>query len=329
MRNPFITAAVLCGALALSGCGEVRVPINATMPATRIDLAKQGVKRIAVGEITASASGRNNADAATVIGDDLRAALVDLKRFEILDRTATNALLQEHKLNSSGLVNETTAATAGKFTGATALVVGNVSSYSAVSQLRTQQFKGANGQSETYYQRVTTASLAASFKLIDVETGRIIAIAPCTVTYEDTDPKARPGQTSSFVSSPPAEPDVTSLLASVRQNAVSQFVNQIAPHQVIDNAVLENDSDIPTMASGIKAAQIGEWAEAETIFLNATKAKPTSAAAFHDLGIAQRAQGKFAEATASFKSAFRIDGQSRYQAEIEKTKQFAAGDQQK
>lgn len=124
---------MLTGSLAIGliACNETRLPVTALLPATKIDLAKQGVKRIAIGDIqTTDQAG------AIALGEDLRAALVDLQRFEILDRATTADLLKEHKFNSSGLVNETTAVNTGKFSGATALVLGSLTGYRANSQRR-------------------------------------------------------------------------------------------------------------------------------------------------------------------------------------------------
>src|SRR5436190_457586 len=90
--------------LLLVACGNERITVQSTIPAHRVDLAGQGVKRIALGEI-AEGGAADRTGAAEALGDDLRGALVGLNRFEVLDRSAVQALLQEHQLNASGLVD--------------------------------------------------------------------------------------------------------------------------------------------------------------------------------------------------------------------------------
>jgi curli biogenesis system outer membrane secretion channel CsgG len=330
-----LVSLLLAGGMAFSlvACNETRLPVSALLPATKADLAKQGVKRIAIGDIqTVDQAG------ALALGEDLRASLVDLQRFEILDRAATAALLQEHKFNASGLVDESTTAATGKMTGATVLVMGSLTKYGFTTKLRTQSQTATDGKVYTFYQRVNSAAIEASFKLIDIETGKLIAVAPCTAQMTEVIPSHTtrnlfldtPAETrGEWTSEQPAEPDESTYLQQVRKVAVEKFVHQIAPYSVSFDVMLEDDSGVPTLQAGVKSAQVGEWADAEASFLAATQAKPTSAAAFYNLGIAQRSLGKFDAAIASFKAAFKLDQQKKYQADIALTKSMQAGDSQK
>ena len=346
LSSLLFTGALAFG-LTMSGCNEVRIPVNATMPATKVDLAKQGVKRIAIGEInTPRNAGTTQAG---IVGDDLRASLVDIGRFEILDRTAVSALLQEHSFTASGMADQSTTVASGNFKGATALIIGNLTGYNVDSQVNRlpRQVLSAQGAPMTvnFYQRVTTASVEVSFKLIDVETGKLIAVVPCTAKSRDVIPKSNRTQTpdyfglnegkapkedeGTFQETEPAEPDTTELMSEVRKKAVAQFVQAIAPYQISMNVVIENDSAIPGMDAGVRSAQLGDWPEAEASFQAAIKTKPDSPEAYYDLGIAQRSQGKFTEAIASFKAAFRLKAKALYQNEMVNTKKYAEGERQK
>lgn len=320
-----IRIAVLCTALALGlaalpAC-NARVPVTATLPAAKVDLFNQGVKRIAIGDIRFA--DRRQESTASEIGEELRAALVNLGRFEILERSAVDSLMQEHQLNASGLVNSDSAAQLGKFTGATALIVGQVTKYHAEQKLSSKVERTPEGP-KTWYQRNGTASLAVSFKIVDVQAGKVIAITP----YSDVLALQEPGR-DLWSSEAPAEINMDGVLLNLRQNAVSTFVRSIAPYQITFDVELESDSDLPALEEGNKSARIGEWAEAEASYRKAVELMPLHAGAHYNLGVALRSQGKFDAALAELKLAFKNKDSTKYQKEIDMTKRMAAGSLQK
>lgn len=314
------TAALLVMAVVLlSACGGPRVKINAALPATKIDLAKNGVKRIAIPDLQVT----TNSDpvGAIALGEDLRSELVSLGRFEILDRTAVQALLKEHQFNASGLVDSATAATDGKFTGATALIVGTVTTYDYTEELHRSQFNGADGRPVTGFQLRGNGSIQVAFKLVDVASGRLI-VATSSLASQAVQ---SPGRDEYTIGERPTPINHDALMASLRATAVQDFTRQIAPTPIQDEVTLETDDKIPSIAAGNQSAVLGEWAEARAQYQQATQATPPSAAAYYNLGIACRAQGDFPAAHAAFKEAFKLTNSQKYLKEIEKTKQFAAG----
>jgi len=303
----------------LTACGGPRVRINATLPATKIDLAKSGVTRIAIPDLQATI----NADPVGVIalGEDLRSALVSVGRFEVLDRSAVQALLEEHQFNASGLVDASTAAADGKFTGATALIVGTVTTYDYREELHRSQFTGADGRPVAGFQLRGNGSIQVAFKLVDIASGRLIAATSCLANQA----LQSPGRDEYTIGEHPTPINGDALMATLRAAAVQEFTRQIAPTPIHDEVTLETDDKIPAIAAGNQSAVLGDWAEARTHYQQATQTVPTSASAYFNLGIACRAVGDFPAAHAAFKEAFKASNSQKYLNEIEKTKQFAAG----
>jgi curli biogenesis system outer membrane secretion channel CsgG len=314
--------------LMLAGCGDQRITVESTLPALKVDLAGQGVKRIAIGDLIETEQA-HRAGGGAAVGDDLRAGLVDLNRFEVLDRTAVAALLKEQGLNASGLVDSTQAAATGKFSGATALVLGRVSTYGFNEQMQTQSSKQGMA-----YRRLSTVVVEASFRIVDIASGRLVASVPCRVEIHISSPKDSRNIANVLDPTPvpqyqlggqPPPIDSGAALAEARKQAVALFVNSIAPHHISFVTTIQEDSDVPEIGEGVKDARIGEWASATGHFRKATAAAPSSPSAFYDLGIALRATGDFEGAITSFKQAYRLKDDALYRNALEQTKQFAAG----
>jgi curli biogenesis system outer membrane secretion channel CsgG len=338
MMTRLIPCAVLGAALLLTGCGSERIQVQATMPATRVDLAAQGVKRIAVGDIKVVVAQqglrRDLSSAAASLGEDLRAGLVNLRKFEILDRTSVGDLLKEHALNESGLVDGSTTVDPGKFTGATALVVGQITAYDSDQKLLTQRMQGGSGM---LYQRKGNARLTASFKIIDVQTGKVMAVTSFadarSVTFPP--PQAQTGLLGDLSASrstadvwSSAEPplvDGETLLAELRADAVATFIRSIAPYQVEFTVELAKDSDLPSLEQGNRSARVGDWADSEAQYRLAVAANPVHDGARFNLGVALRSQGKFDAALTELKEAYKLKDLPKYRIEVESTRAMMPG----
>lgn len=307
-----VLIAALLAIVFLSSC-VTRVPIQATRPAETVDLAKSGVKRIAIGEIL----GGNGAQD---LGESLRESLLKLGKFELLERSQITALVQEHQFDQSGLVDESTTTQAGKFKGATALVTGRAATYGCTPLKRSSA--SVKMQDGSFQQQVTFEMQAVadvSFQILDVQTSRIVATKKCYATQS---------YKQSAINSEPAEPNITTMIAHCREDVVNQFIRSIAPYTVMAEVSFEEDSDIPQIQMGINAAKIGDWDDAIKLFQEAVVAKPISDKAHYDLGIAYQMTGKLDDAERELKAAYKINASDAYgraikecQAERERMKQ--------
>ena len=295
MRLVIIPA--LLGALLLPGCGVTRVPIQAVRPAETVDLTKSGVKRVAIGDI-------QGAESAQDLGESLREALLKLGKFELLERSQIASLVQEHALDQSGLVDESTTTQAGKFKGATALVTGRAAAYGCSRPTRTvQSVKLVDG---SFSQQITIDAKAVadvSFQILDVQTSRIVATKKCfaTLAYHQ-----------SAVGREPVGPDTTAMLAQCREDVVNQFMRSIAPYTVTAEVSFEEDSNIPQIQIGINAAKIGDWDDAIKSFQEALAAQPSSDKAHYNLGIAFQMTGRYDDAERGLKAAYKINASDEH-----------------
>jgi curli biogenesis system outer membrane secretion channel CsgG len=103
--------------------------------------------------------------------DMLASELVSTKKFQVLERSELDAVLDEQDLSASGRVSKSTLAKMGKIKGAAFLVAGTVSAYERdVSGTGGGiSFKGVSvgGKKEKCY-------VAVDIKVIDTETGEIV-----------------------------------------------------------------------------------------------------------------------------------------------------------
>lgn len=294
MRVLFVP--VILAIVVLVGCGVTRVPIQVTRPAEAVDLAKSGVKRVAIGDI-------QGAKGAEDVGESLREALLKLGTFELLERSKIADLVKEHQFDQSGLVDEGTTTEAGKFKGATALVAGRASTYGCTPKRSSQGVKMLDG---SFAQQVTidlNAVADVSFQILDVQTGRIVATKKCYATRAFH---------ASAIGKDPATPDPTALMAQCRDDVVDQFIRSIAPYAVTTEVTFEDDSKIPQLLSGINSAKIGDWDDAIKSFTEATAAQPLSDKAHYDLGIAFQMTGRYDDAERELKAAYKINADEGY-----------------
>ncbi len=87
--------------------------------------------------------------------------LVNLRRFKVIERSALDKIMKEQKLQASGIVDDRTAVSLGKLSGADAMILGSIS------------FIGGQGR--------------VSARVIDVETGETIAARDAPVSAASTE----------------------------------------------------------------------------------------------------------------------------------------------
>lgn len=98
------------------------------------------------------------ADAGQTIANLLAAEFSKASNINIVERLQMNQLVEEQKLQMSGVINTSTAVEVGQMIGANAVLIGNVSEYIAWSSL------GIPGSTVSF-----------SVKMIDVESGQVIS----------------------------------------------------------------------------------------------------------------------------------------------------------
>ncbi len=98
----------------------------------------------------------------------------DPKFIEVVERDQINAILEEQKFSTSGLVDSTTAKELGSILGVDYLLVGKVLSGNVTEDRSYEYVEGWDGETEKRYEIEKEAYTQIIFKLLDVSTGTVV-----------------------------------------------------------------------------------------------------------------------------------------------------------
>jgi len=286
----------------LAGCGISSVYLTVTRPA---EINLKAYDKIAIGDIV-SQKGWSRGHASD-LSDEITAALFSSDAFEVLDRQHLGALLKEHSLGETGLIDESTAVQVGQFIGTAALVFGRIQSDSyreeVIEGKVTTDDKGKKHQWNT---RRGTYDMAVILKVIDVETAKIIAVKTITATRSRTtraDMKEPRGINSNR------------LFSDCVKDISRQFIRMVAPYQERVRAAFLTDKQVPETEQAVAMFRIGEWEDGIAILERTTLKSPlpseVQAKTFYNLGLAQIYMGRYDEAVENLKRALILNPTSR------------------
>ncbi len=115
----------------------------------------------------------NFGDASMQAGEDTGFELERSGRFEIIEREQLQAILDEHSLNMTGLVDPSTAVQIGKLLGADFVAIGSITSLATKGSEGTVFGVGSGGGGVVGGQ-VHTVSAKVMLRVVDVKTGRVV-----------------------------------------------------------------------------------------------------------------------------------------------------------
>lgn len=115
----------------------------------------------------------NFGDAAMQAGEDTGFEMQRSGRFEVIERQELQAILDEHSLNMTGLVDPSTAAQVGQLLGADFVAIGSITSLTTKESGVTGAGIGSGGGGVVGGQ-VHTVSAKVMLRVVDVKTGRIV-----------------------------------------------------------------------------------------------------------------------------------------------------------
>jgi tetratricopeptide (TPR) repeat protein len=301
-----LPAALLCAA-----CGTVSVRVPVMKPA-EINMAPY--QSVAVGGMS------GNAD--RPMTDALEEALVNTQRFTVVDRMHMDKVLRELQLSSTDLADPRAAAKLGKVVTAGAMIFGDVSnSYREVPSETT--YKDDKGKAHTWNSLKGEVNVRATFKIVDVSTGKLIIAK----TYEE-----HRDDTNRGLDKRPDPIDRISLERSARQAVVDRFMKAIVPHQEFMYASFQKDSDIPQLEGGIGWAERGEWKKAQDAFNTAAQdaernvklKAPQIAKAYWNLGLSYEYAGDYDKADGMINKAYGLSNDKDMLGELDNIKRLQA-----
>jgi curli biogenesis system outer membrane secretion channel CsgG len=114
----------------------------------------------------------------------------------VVDRNRLDKVLNEYKLQSSGMVDQDTAAKIGKMLGAQALMFTQVTRCD-VANGKSQGYRNKD-TGETYYSYSTQATIAGSVRVIALTTGQVLATQPFQAEADQSSPQGYPDGASTM-----------------------------------------------------------------------------------------------------------------------------------
>ena len=315
MKNPSQPVRALARAVPLSflalACGTVAVRVPVMKPA-EINMAPYN--SVAIGGVTGQG--------AAPVSEAVEEALVNSQRFTVVDRTHMNQVMRELQLSSSDLADPNAAAKLGKVVTAGALIFGDVDS-KYHEQPSEEHYKDDKKVNHTWYIIKGVASVRATFKIVDVSTGKLVIAK----TYEE-----KRDDTNRGLDKRPDPIDRGSLERSARHAIVDRFMKAIVPHQEFMYANFQKDSDIPQLEGGIGWAERGDWKKAQDTFNSAAQDSEKNlklkseqiAKCYWNLGLSYEYAGDYDKAEAMINIAYQKSNNKDMLSELDNIKQLKA-----
>jgi curli biogenesis system outer membrane secretion channel CsgG len=317
----------------LFSCAAPKVALRVKRPA-EVDMSDY--RKIAVADF--GGPGRSGSQAAAILTSEV----YKTGYFNMFERQEMERILDERDFAVSGLVDDATAAEMGRILGVEALILGEVTSYSADDKQGTEQVRrqvwtgeyekdeegnvvyeeglfGTKFKKKIYREQfvdepyvVRSATVAINFRVVDVKTGHLLAIKSQSSSYNE---KATGTDEIGKL------PDKHYILENLSREVVETFVRHIAPYYTTITKEFEKGTGASKQA--IKMAQSGLWDEAREVFEREAQARPTSAN-YYNLGVCYEALGMYHEAEEQYKNAVSSKAKDRYieaLADIKKLKE--------
>ena len=300
------------------GCSK-KVLLNVTKPA-RYDVSD--LKRIAIVDF------KGPRRVGQTVGQKFQDRLWKTQYFSILERQELRQILDEHALQMSGVVDDSTAVEFGKILGVDGIVFGDVFTYAVQDVPGTEKVKeqvwtgeyetdkngkvitekvaGKKQKKKKYKEEMVSRktiqrniSVGVNFRLVSIETGEIRA----------TDSKSRSFSKKYFPHKDKL-PEKTQILNQLTDEILASFVPLLSPHKVSISKTFEEDNDQVDL--GIEMAQKNLWDKAIDIWQKEADKNPKNSAAVYNLGIAYEAYGDLSKAEEMYERALEIEPKDDY-----------------
>ena len=328
MRNKhYFFVVIFCMVLVFLSCSfpsvvSVRVEKPPAIPLP-------GIKEIAVADFQGPE--RSGSQIATLT----QSMLMSAQYFDIMERDKLRRVLEEQNLGMSGVVDEATAAQVGKLLGVDALIFGEVTRYRVEPDKEvTKQVKVrvGTGKYEEVEEKdpktgkvkkvkkeimkeelvdkkhwVRQGTVAINFRVVDVETGRLLAAHSDSKSYDSEKDRTLFQIITDKRESLKPQGEI---LADLSNDICQRFSRMIAPYYVTEKRTIESGKE--SIKEGTKYAESGLWPEATEAWKRACVEMPQEPAAFYNLGLAYEVQGMLDDAEMAYQSAVRLKQKRLY-----------------
>jgi len=315
-KHTLLSLAVVLVTLLLFSCSTKTVMMTVMRPA---EINLKNYSKIALGDFT---NARGVVDRhALDLSDVLTRQLLATNRFEVIDRQKLGVILKEQKLAASGLIDERSAPQLGHLLGASALIFGRITTDRYHQEVHHgTPYKDKKGKTHQRHTRKGRYDLAATIKIVDVQTGKILTAKELSASATN--------ETSALDKTPPPI-DSNRLYKKCLDKIALQFRHMIAPYKAKVRAQFVVDGDVPETKKAVALFKANEWDAGLALLKNAALKpylKPEKKAkVYYDLGLAQMYLGQHDEAIANLRHALQLmPNESRYQKALRTAKEEKA-----
>ncbi len=311
MKNKILL--IISLSLLLFNCGTKSVSLIVVRPA---EVNLKGYDKIAVGQVL-NARGLANIHSED-LEEEITAQLVASERFDVVDRQHLKTLMQEQSLGLTGMIDEKSAPEIGRLLGVSVFIFGRIQQDGYKEELkRDKPYKDKKGKTHQRRNRIGKYNLSAALKLIDVQTGKILAAKTFAAIKTNK---------QSAVDKAPSKIDRNVLYGQALKQLGDQFIKTIAPYKARVSAKFEMDDEIPQAERAVALFKIGEWEDGMDLLRSATRKKKLKpeikAKAWYNLGLAEVYRGQFDEGITHIKKAIKLNlKSSRYTQALQNAKQ--------
>lgn len=290
------------------------------------DLAKEVIGQVfGVTKTTRSRPNPKTAFPGSEASSKIITGLVGNGHYQVLERAELQKVLEEHSLSMTGMIDESRAVEIGKLLGVEAMMLGS-GSYSVADAGEWFTYKdkikkkvvGDSGKVTTVTEEITrrayrakrSVSLDMAYRIVQVESGQIIAARNFRLSRTLTSEKPRPVE--AFENLPDWRPALSSMANGISQSVVVQ----IAPHYVYQTRkILKGKS--PAMKRALELAKRGLFEDAVEIWDMAAqntsqKGLKDREAALYNLGVYMETIDELEQAEAYFDDCFKLTGKTKY-----------------
>ena len=284
----------------MSGCAQ-KVNVRALEPA-EIDRVA-ATKKVAVANFS-----NDNVGLSGKIEAKLARFRIDNKSyFTIVSRNDFNKIVEEQKIQNSGLVDQKTVVDIGHLIGAQAIISGNVgkaTSQNSYFYVRRSRCADKKCKELIYYKvrcMKKVVGLSAELRMVDIAQGDII--------YADTMNRSRTYTHCSDDSR--ALPSREMVAQDLAESIANSFIYKLTPHYRNFRVVLLEDPDLDYSDEQEKLLEVsltyieqGRFDKAEQfLFQLIDSTDSQSYVAFYNLGVVKEAQGNYLEAKEYYENA--------------------------
>lgn len=309
MKKYLISAlSVLLILICLDGCGSTNVNVLVTRPA-EYNMLKY--KKLIVTEFEGYKG--------NTLNNEVINALVDLNKFEIIDRNYLTKVLNDNGLTYEGILSNGMTSQVGDKVGTVALISGKLTKHEFNEEVKKgaadKDSKNVNHYTYTMYGHTF---VSIYFQITDLNTGKIIFSKNIDRKIDDSKDK---------VDREPDHYNKDYMLEQARGLTIQDFIRKIVPYTETISVELFDDSDVPDYEKGIKYAKNGFWDKAILAFQDGimiAKNNELKAKGYYNLGIAYQYSYMFTDASKSFDKAFSLDDKDTYMTAIKNCKQMEA-----